>query len=105
MEVARDAAHSAETVPGQKRDDGMTAMTCLACHKSVSDCSCPDIDERLHAIAYGPEMTEVIVKWCRHCDKHYARCHCETPAFFIISAGQDMTAESQEGFRNAAGEI
>ncbi len=53
-----------------------------------------DIDDRLRKIAYGPEMTEVVLKWCRQCDKFYARCACQTPSFFIISAGQDVTTQT-----------
>jgi hypothetical protein len=83
----------------------MTPLTCTLCHRPVCDCHCPDIDDRLRKIAYGPEMTEVVLKWCRHCDKHYARCQCGTPAFFIISAGVDVTTDFKHGRPNAAGGI
>jgi len=78
-------------------------MRCVACDRPISDCSCPDIDDRLRAIAYGPEMHDVMLKWCRQCDTHYARCRCGTPAFFIICAGEDITDQVAHGLPNAAG--
>ena len=31
--------------------------------------------------------------WCKACDKHYARCKCETPQFYVRCNGQDATAQ------------
>jgi hypothetical protein len=81
----------------------MTPLTCTVCDRAVSDCRCPDIDDRLRRIAHGREMTDVMFKWCRRCDKHSARCLCATPQFFIISADQDVTATARRGLPNAAG--
>lgn len=81
---------------------GMTPLTCTQCGRSISDCQCPDIDDRLRRIAHGRLMTDVLFKWCRGCDKHYARCLCATPQFYIISAGEDVTATAQRGLRDLA---
>ena len=52
-------------------------MWCGICNTDVKDCTCPDADERLKAI------THVAFKWCSKCDKHYARCRCESPVFVM----------------------
>jgi hypothetical protein len=51
-------------------------MWCLKYNHDVGECTCPDINERL-ARAFSSD--QVIAKWCRKCDKHYARCRCESP--------------------------
>lgn len=51
-------------------------MTCNICDKYLSACSCPDIDERMAAMAKSPSNS---MSWCITCDKHWQRCQCERP--------------------------
>lgn len=51
---------------------------------------CPEMDGVLKGIAFAPEG-RVAFKWCRLCDKHYARCKCESPQFYIVCGGVEMT--------------
>ena len=64
-------------------------MDCVTCGLPIGSCTCADADERLRRVAYGAEGL-VAFKWCRGCDKHYARCRCQTPQFFVIMAGQEV---------------
>lgn len=55
-------------------------MYCMKCNHDLSECTCPDIKERLAAISNHPNIA---VKWCRKCDNHYAQCRCPEPEFYI----------------------
>ncbi len=48
-------------------------MFCIRCQRDVYDCICPDINERLAAIA---NHSNFAVVWCRDCDKHVDQCDC-----------------------------
>lgn len=52
-------------------------MWCIRCDHDLSDCHCPDLQERLSAIggAGGP----LIYRACVLCKKHYAKCACAEP--------------------------
>lgn len=78
-------------------------MVCNKCGP-VSQCTCPDIDQRLKDTAFAPRFKFLMFKWCRTCDKHYARCRCETPAFYIVSGGQEVLIP-RGGFPNMAGDM
>ena len=75
----------------------------LSCPKcgDLANCVCPDRDKSLHDIAYDPN-SHVVFKWCRKCDKHYLRCKCEVPEFFIIHAGMEIQIP-KDGFRQVTG--
>lgn len=60
-------------------------MTCGVCGQDVATCACADQDARLRQASDGDA---VIFKWCRKCDKHYARCRCQEPDFGIRTGGQ-----------------
>lgn len=60
-------------------------MFCVKCHNDLSDCTCPDIDERMADLA-GSE--HFVYKMCLVCGKHYARCKCSVP--------QWISGDSQE---------
>jgi Ni,Fe-hydrogenase I small subunit len=77
-------------------------MECTICKASMAQCTCPDADQRLHDFAYGPRYRFLMFKWCRTCDKHYARCTCEVPDFFIISGGKELPIP-EGGFHTVAG--
>jgi len=49
-------------------------MYCTKCQKELSDCVCPDIDERLLNMA-----SLLIYRMCSICGKHYQRCKCDEP--------------------------
>lgn len=55
-------------------------MFCSKCQNELGDCICPDMDERLSSLKDSPHLA---FKWCKVCDKHYARCKCAEPQFYI----------------------
>lgn len=63
-------------------------IRCGICDVTVDKCECPDMDERLRLI----DSTFIGMKWCKACDKHYARCRCVVPQFYVRSGGRDVTA-------------
>lgn len=67
-------------------------MRCGKCGTGFDKCTCPNADERLKSLAFDPKGF-VAFKWCRTCDKHYARCKCETPAFYLVHRGEEMKQE------------
>lgn len=62
----------------------MSSMTCGKCNHGIGDCICPDADQRLREAS---DSEFILFKWCRKCDKHYARCKCEEPDFGVRSGG------------------
>ncbi len=76
-------------------------MVCTICGQAIGQCTCPGRDENLHALAYDPAGM-VAFKWCRTCDKHYARCVCLVPDFYVIQGGQELPVPDG-GWRNLAG--
>jgi hypothetical protein len=68
-------------------------MICTKCGHGFGACRCPDMDDRLKRVAFAPDSA-VAFKWCRACDKHYARCKCESPDYFIVHRGQDIAIPS-----------
>lgn len=55
-------------------------MFCMKCQKDLSQCTCPDLEERLDkAVVAGA----FVYKYCKKCGKHYARCKCEKPEWLI----------------------
>ena len=55
-------------------------MFCGKCQNDLSECTCPDIDERMASLKNSPYLA---FKWCVKCDKHYARCRCAEPEFIV----------------------
>lgn len=76
-------------------------LTCTVCNTDIGGCVCPDRDEGLRSVAYDPNGS-VAFKWCRTCDKHYARCKCETPNFYVILRGEEWPVPPG-GYENAGG--
>jgi hypothetical protein len=74
-------------------------LRCEKCRTDIGGCRCPNADERLRQLARTPG-TNVAMKWCLTCDKHYARCECEPPQFVIITGGQVVAGDT---FRTADG--
>lgn len=57
-------------------------MWCCKCNRDLSECVCPDLQERLRrATGSG----HVAIKWCRACDKSYHQCRCAVPDFYVRS--------------------
>lgn len=56
-------------------------MFCIRCQNDVYYCTCPDIEERLRAIASHPNWA---IAMCNKCKKPMSRCDCpdvgETPS-------------------------
>jgi len=77
-------------------------LTCGICNTGIGDCTCPGRDDQLRAVAYNPE-SHVAFKWCRKCDKHYARCRCDPPEFYVILAGKDQTTHFMQGVTTLGG--
>jgi len=55
-------------------------MWCMKCNKDLSECTCPDLEERLDRAVVGGGF---VYKYCKKCGKHYARCKCEKPEWEI----------------------
>lgn len=53
-------------------------MLCMTCQKELTDCVCPDIDERLARISTSRHF---VYRACLRCKKHYARCRCVEPTW------------------------
>jgi hypothetical protein len=49
-------------------------MFCSKCCNDLSDCTCPDLKERLASLG-----NVLIYKACKKCKSHYAKCKCEKP--------------------------
>jgi len=56
-------------------------MWCCKCNNHLSQCTCPDLEERLNRAASGGGFA---YKRCKKCKKHYDRCKCENPEWEII---------------------
>lgn len=55
-------------------------MVCMKCEKHLSECTCPDLEERLDGAVAGGHF---VYKYCIICNKHYERCKCKEPDFRI----------------------
>ena len=53
-------------------------MWCCKCDNDLGDCTCEDMEERLAGISH------LAWKRCKTCQKHHARCKCETPVWEIV---------------------
>ena len=79
---ARDGRASWRGTP--RSQEVLDMLTCGKCNQSVDRCICPDQDARLR---WASDSEHVLFKWCRTCDKHYARCQCSVPDFGIRTGG------------------
>ncbi len=66
----------------------------------MAQCGCADADARLRQAS---DSTYVAFKWCRTCDKHYARCRCVEPNFGIRTGGHVYGPEYLDDARTADG--
>jgi len=48
-------------------------MFCIRCQKDVAYCTCPDINERLAALASHPNWA---IAFCVDCNKAVDQCDC-----------------------------
>jgi uncharacterized protein with PIN domain len=55
-------------------------MWCCKCDKELSECTCPDIKERLASLSKSPYLA---TRWCKKCDNHYSQCKCAEPEWVI----------------------
>jgi len=55
-------------------------MFCMKCQKTLSQCTCLDLEERLdRAVLSG----FFIYQSCKKCGKHHQRCKCDNPEWEI----------------------
>lgn len=84
-----------------------SALVCMVCQVEIGVCACPDQDaQHKQPDPDGP----LAARWCRSCDRHFARCQCDSPDHDWVRAnGELMTvAETQRmtlTARIARGEI
>lgn len=62
-------------------------MICTACNADIAMCTCPNRDAQLKTACDSPH---VAFKWCRVCDRHYARCTCVVPDFYVRAGGKEL---------------
>jgi len=55
-------------------------MWCMKCNKHLSQCTCPDLEERLDSAVSASVFA---YKFCKKCGKHYERCKCKNPKWEI----------------------
>lgn len=55
-------------------------MWCCKCNRDLSECVCPDIKERLNAVA---GMGSFVYRKCNKCGEHYSRCKCPEPGWVV----------------------
>jgi len=55
-------------------------MFCNKCQKDLSECICPDLEERLDSVVAKGSF---VYRYCTVCGHHYARCKCENPVWAI----------------------
>jgi len=55
-------------------------MVCCRCQNDLSECTCPDLQERLARLTDGGNLA---VKWCRACNLSYHKCQCQKPDFVV----------------------
>jgi len=51
-------------------------MYCMKCQNDLSDCTCPDLQERLSGAA---EKGHFVYRMCGKCGLHHAKCKCKSP--------------------------
>ncbi len=64
-------------------------MFCMKCHNDLTDCTCPDLQERLSRASEGGHF---IYRMCRKCGLHYSKCKCKNPEW--------ITSDEQEKRKN-----
>ena len=68
-------------------------MWCCKCQHDLSECTCPDLMERLNRAAQG----NFAYKRCTICQKHYAQCRCTNPEWEIVGAKARAPSRRDEG--------
>ncbi len=62
-------------------------MWCAKCNQHLTNCECPDLQERLDSLRTSKRMTH---RMCTKCGKHYAACECEDPEWAMSSGGDEQ---------------
>jgi hypothetical protein len=55
-------------------------MWCVKCQHDLTECTCPDLPERLQALI---ESGSLAYRKCSICDLHYALCKCPNPVWVV----------------------
>lgn len=70
-------------------------LKCDKCKESVHFCQCRDMNKRLHAMAHDTSPGAVMLRWCRRCNRHFARCFCAPPYDdYVICGGKEVPLSS-----------
>ena len=68
-------------------------LFCDRCENILHYCVCEDLNERMR------DMTgkggAVFSQWCKTCDRHYCRCECDQPDWWIRNEGELVRPYSQ----------
>lgn len=60
-------------------------MWCTICQADLSQCTCDDLEERLRSATEALDG-KLVYRYCKKCDKHYAKCQCEEPDWGVRGA-------------------
>jgi hypothetical protein len=55
-------------------------MFCGKCQSELSECTCPDLEERLNKAV---DAGVFVYRYCKICNKHYERCKCKKPIWDV----------------------
>lgn len=56
-------------------------MWCIKCNHDLSECTCPDLMDRLNSVAEGGNF---VYRRCRVCQMHYSQCKCVEPNWELV---------------------
>jgi hypothetical protein len=65
-------------------------MFCMKCNHELSECTCPDLQERLGKIASSGNF---MYRACKKCGNHYAKCKCEEPEWIVVGGGDSTKTD------------
>jgi len=66
------------------------ATWCGLCEKEVKDCICDDLLTRINAAG-------VLIRICKFCKKHFARCRCDAPEWTTNMGDGALPLEFRKG--------
>jgi hypothetical protein len=56
-------------------------MWCMKCNHDLSECTCPDLLDRLKS---ATENAPFVFKRCKKCGRYHSQCKCEQPEWEIV---------------------
>jgi len=73
--------------------EGEKLMWCMECNQHLTNCDCPDLQERLADLLSSKHLT---CRMCTKCGKHYAVCECEDPEWAMSNGGDAQMKKTLE---------